>query len=189
MNNNENKKKGKPVTVFKAVQREVSRPYQQQVRQYQKNIRERINKPKQSFTNRIGSTLSKGLSMIQRGGATRALYGQPVAPYGSNIPNIPSRKYTGQKGRPRGSYDKRYEQYGGVYGYRKFLANQLRIQRLEAFRRNAVTPQQQAILQRFEQQARYRQMNPENKVIPDTSGSTPVAGYHQEIERYANLVD
>jgi hypothetical protein len=36
----------------------------------------------------------------------------------------------GQRGRPRGSLDPRYRQYGGVYGYRKYVGQQRRLQRM-----------------------------------------------------------
>lgn len=169
------RRKDKIVTVEKAVQRERSRPFQQQVREYQGELRQRV-RTKPSF-----------LAYLQRGGITRALYKQPVAPAGSNIPNIQERRFTGRRGRPKGSYDQRYAQYGGVYGYRKMLNQKLREQRLEAMRRTAVTPQQEAVIRQIEARRMAEMQNPERKTIPSTYGQVSMRGLMDEIDSASNI--
>lgn len=94
---------------------------------------------------------------------------------------------SGGRGRPSGSYDPRYAAYGGVYGFRKVQAQQLREARLQAIRNATINPQQQAILARAEAQRRAALTNPENQIIPDTSGKVPLRSIHQEIEDAANI--
>lgn len=95
---------------------------------------------------------------------------------------------TGRRGRPRGSFDPRYAKYGGVYAYRKLLNASLRERKAQYLRQLAVTPQQQAVLNQIEARNRARQVNPENQVIPDTRGETPIGSFEDEVNAAAGLV-
>ena len=126
-----------------------------------------------------------------RGGITQALYrGQGQLP----PTNVEGRFKTvqgmksGRRGRPKGTLDQRYAAYGGVYGYRKYMATQLKIQRMEAMRRNAVTPQQQAVLAQIEARRQYNQSNPEGQIIPNTNGNVDMDYLMREINNAANAV-
>ena len=96
---------------------------------------------------------------------------------------------TGRRGRPIGSYDPRYQQWGGVYGFRRAMRQQLAIQRMEAMRRTQVSPQQEQVLNRFAMQQQAQRMNPESRTIPDTTGKVSLKGINQEIDEAAHLVD
>lgn len=169
-----------PVTVERVVQREKSRSYQQQVGEHQRNLREKLRK--QTRTSKI-------FSIFQRGAITRKLYNQPISPYGSNIPNIQQKKYTGRRGRPRGTVDPRYAPYGGVYGFRKAQALAIRQARLEAMRRATVTPQQELLLRQIEARRMAEMQNPERKTIPSTYGRVPISGIMEEIDSASKLFD
>lgn len=95
---------------------------------------------------------------------------------------------SGRAGRPRGSYDSRYAAYGGVYGYRKVLAQKLRERKMQRMQASQLTPEQQQLLANARAQATAQQQNPENKTIPDTTGKVPMKSYHQEIDDAANIV-
>jgi hypothetical protein len=155
---------------------------------------------RRSIGGRIGAFF-QGVARVGRQGVTKSLYapsnlrqarinqamgsGARVS-YGSKT--IKSFG-TGRRGRPSGSFDPRYAKYGGVYGYRKYLATQLRIQRMEALRRATINPQQQAVLNQIERREQLRRMNPENKAIPDTSGTIFMADIQKDINNAVNLVD
>jgi hypothetical protein len=94
-----------------------------------------------------------------------------------------------RRGRPVGTYDRRYAVYGGVYGYRKAMALERFKQRQEILNRLAVNPQQRQVLANFEARRRMAMINPENQQIPDTDGNTDAGSYFDEINRAANLVD
>jgi len=91
------------------------------------------------------------------------------------------------RGRPRGSFDPRYTQYGGVYGYRKVLSAQLQQQRFQAMQQATISPEQQAIINQMEAQKRAKQINPENQVLADTYGNVSLKNIHQEIDDAANI--
>lgn len=98
------------------------------------------------------------------------------------------KKPGGGRGRPRGSYAPQYRAIGGVYNARKIFNANLRLQKLQAMRESQVTPQQQAIINQFEMQQRARQMNIENRQIPDTRGEIPqMQNFHQEANAAAHL--
>jgi hypothetical protein len=96
--------------------------------------------------------------------------------------------HPGGRGRPKGTYDPRYAKYGGVYGYRKMLNYQLRVQRLEAMRRASVSPQQQNVINQFEQRQQMQRVDPERQVIPDIRGYSPLGSFNNEVDDAANLV-
>jgi hypothetical protein len=128
----------------------------------------------------------------------RALYGQaPLQPYekrGSNrfgyqkiTAGTVTGYQTGVRGRPRGSYDKRYAAAGGVYNWRKEQAHRRQIEKMQALRAAAINPRQQAVLAQIEARQRQEQMAPENQTIPNTNGRVPLRSLHQEAEDAANL--
>jgi hypothetical protein len=102
-----------------------------------------------------------------------------------NRPIIGSGRKKEGRGRPRGTYDQRYAQYGGVYGYRKILAARLRNQGAQAQLNSQLTPQEQQILAQM--RARQGYVNPESQAIADTRGRVPLGSYHQEADDAANL--
>lgn len=185
------RKRNKPVTVYSAVQGERSRPFQQQVNNYRANLREQFAKKPTTFSEKVGSKISRGLSLMQRGGVTRALYNQPVAPYGSNIRNMPSGRRTGRRGRPSGTVKYTDERGNpiGVYEYRKLLSARLRALRLQMQQQANISPEQQQIINRIEAQKRYAQMNKEQRVIPDTSGEVDLDSIFREINNASGMVD
>lgn len=143
---------------------------------------------------KFGEFIAKGIRMAQPGGVTRALYSKQIAPtnpYGGSMRRVKTIRgvATGRRGRPRGSLDQRYAQYGGVYGYRKYMAQQMRLQRIEAMKRATINPQQAEVIRRIEQRQQYEQQNPENKIIPDTYGNVPMRRIQQDIDDAVNLVD
>lgn len=92
------------------------------------------------------------------------------------------------RGRPRGTFDPRYAKYGGVYGYRKWLATQLKLQKIQAQREAVVTPRQQAIINQVRNREQVLNTAPESRTIPSTSGRIPLRGIMEEIDYSANLV-
>jgi hypothetical protein len=182
----------KPIDV-REVTSKVVKDYQRD-KEYQANkriiaFRERQKKYSQSRSGRFASLLQRGMKFARS--PTRALYSRQIEPqplFQSNSRTIKGITRAG-RGRPVGTLDKRYAAYGGVYGYRKYLASQLRIQRMEALRRATVTPQQQQILAQIEARRNYQAQNPENKVIPDTTGAVPMSSIMMEADRYSRLVD
>ena len=164
-----------------------------EIAEKQNPIFERQEAYRKSRTGRFGSALAGGIKTIgTRGGTTRFLYRQQITPV-NPFSKAPKQKRTiqgnttGRRGRPQKSYDQRYAQYGGVYGYRKYLANQYRMQRMEALRRATITPQQQVVMQQIESRERQRQMSPEGRVIPDTSGNVDMNSIFDEINRASNV--
>jgi len=63
------------------------------------------------------------------------------------------------RGRPRGSLDKRYAQYGGVFGYRRFISDQKR-----ALRAQLQKQQEGMAMQRIKQQPQYEQQQYQEQV-------------------------
>lgn len=134
----------------------------------------------QSRTARVGGVIASGFSILGRkGGVTRALYGGSIV-----------RK--GTKGRPAGTVkytDPRTGQPIGVYEYRKILSARLQRERAISLRNSAISPQQQEVLRRIELRKATQSMNPERRVIPDTSGTVYLNDIMGEIDTSANLVD
>jgi hypothetical protein len=133
---------------------------------------------------RVSRVATSGFKILStKGGITKALYGIPLQE--SRV----SSTHTGKRGRPAGTYDKRYAVYGGVYGFRKVLSTQLRQQRMEAMQRATISPQQQIILNQIRQRQMQEQMNPESAIIPSTNGQVPMNKIFQEIDDATRLVD
>lgn len=108
------------------------------------------------------------------------LFPQVVAMSGKHVMGAP-----GQRGRPRGSLDPRYAQYGGVYGWRKAMAQQRRMQKLaiqqqqERLRRmNAQTqaPYEYQQMPAEVQQAMQQPTLEEQQMMPTSSEATAVSG-------------
>ena len=95
---------------------------------------------------------------------------------------------SGRVGRPKGTYDSRYAAYGGVYGYRKVLAQKLCERRMQMMQASQLTPEQQQLLANARAQQSAQEQNPESKTIPDTAGKVPMRNYHQEIDDAANII-
>jgi hypothetical protein len=91
------------------------------------------------------------------------------------------------RGRPRGTYKGVYAQAGGVYNWRKEQSHRRALERLQATQRATINPRQQQVINQVEAQDRYNQSNPENRVIPDSSGRIPLRKIMDEIDFSANL--
>lgn len=94
-----------------------------------------------------------------------------------------------QSGRPKGTLDKRYAAYGGVYNFRKIQAQQRRLQRIAAMQRATISPQEQAVINQVRQQQMSNAQNPEMRIVPDTNGKIDMKKYFQDIDSAANLID
>lgn len=150
--------------------------------------REFLNRRTPTISERIGTAIPFILSptqALQQRDIRRFKLQKTTQRYVAGTPKI---RY-GKRGRPVGTYDKRYANYGGVYGYRKQLNAKLRIQKLQAMQRATINPQQQAVLDTMAARERARQLDPEQRIIPDTSGKVSLKKYHDEIWEYSNLVD
>ena len=134
------------------------------------NRQERYNR---SRTGVLSRGVTKGFKFARRGQVTNSLYG-----------NTTNRRV----GRPRGSLDPRYRQYGGVYGYRKFIATQNFIAKQNALRNASLTPDQQRALANINQREMMQRNAPENRTIPDTTGQFNLSGLFKEIDDATNLV-
>jgi hypothetical protein len=144
----------------------------------------------ESRTGKVASRVSsflRGIKRTGRVGATRSLYKRKTSPY--NRPMTQPTKaqgYTG-RGRPRGSFDSRYAQYGGVYGYRKAMAQQRWKERREILERSVTNPRQRAIFQQIQQREEMRLRSPESRTIPDTAGQVPTKSIMDEINDATNI--
>jgi hypothetical protein len=187
----------KPINSYE-LQRKVIKDYEaeQKYKQGQKYIEQqnKLKRYNKSFSGKFGSFLARGIEIgAKKGRFIKTLYGSQMPqtnPYGENkkarktIIGGASRG----RGRPVGTYDSRYARFGGVYGWRKYQAHQMRLQRLEALRRAAVNPRQQQILNQIEARDQAQRMSPEAKPIPNTYGQVPMKGFMDEINFSANLV-
>ncbi len=96
---------------------------------------------------------------------------------------------TGRRGRPRGSFDPRFARFGGVFGFRKYLSQKLRLERIQAQREARVSPRQELLLQQDRARFRSRQLDPERQPIPNTAGGIPLMSQiEDEINDAARLV-
>jgi len=93
----------------------------------------------------------------------------------------------GKRGRPKGTLDPRYAQYGGVYGFRKAQAFERKKALLELKQRTNISPAQQRVIQQLQVRDQIQRENPERRTIPDTYGYSGQKSYHKEIDDYANL--
>lgn len=145
---------------------------------------------------RTGKLAKFGANVYQAGqqplasGVASVLYARhaPPIPARGHTQSRPGYARTGRRGRPVGSFDPRYARYGGVYGFRKAEAHRRAIEKLEALRRAAINPQQQAVLDQIEARERARRENIENRTFPDTRGEVRLRSIHQEIDDAANVI-
>ena len=160
-------------------QRLQKRKLREDIKQFEKKAKQQraLAKYKSTTMGKVSSAVGLGIKYGRRGGITRALYG------------VGSKRVTGKRGRPRGSYDTRYARYGGVYGWRKFQAAQIRLAKIQAMRRATVTPQQQAILNQIEARRRMNQFDMEREPIPRTQGKVNMQDFFSEVDEASNLVD
>lgn len=171
---------------------------QKKLQQGEKNLKrfKAQQKYSKSRTGRFGALLTRGFQAARRPNAvSTALYSRSIPITSQNVqqeyPTMPrTLKGTsgGRVGRPKGTYDLRYKNFGGVYGYRKMLAAKLRAERIQLQARATISPQQQMVMNQMAARQAYAQQNPENKIIPDTSGYSPTGNFNQEIDIFSNLV-
>jgi len=163
---------------------------------------------KRSVGGRIGGALTKGVGVARRG-VTQSLLdrSKPVSSSGRGAQE--THEYdtmftqttrakgltktggvkTGKRGRPRGSYDQRYAKWGGVYGYRKAIAQRNRLEKIQAMRNAAVTPRQQVVLESIEERRRMQNTSIERRRFPDTAGDVSMGSFMRDVDTAANLVD
>lgn len=153
----------------------------------------RIVKRKRSIGGRISSIAESGFR-LGRKGLTKTLIerDQPRRQI-TRVTRISKAGgvRTGKRGRPRGTVTFRDPRTGapiGVFEHRKILAQQRKLQLLEARRQAAVTPRQQQVLRQLEERDRRQAMSAERRVIPGTSGSVGIMGIMDEIDAAANIV-
>lgn len=142
---------------------------------------------KRTSQGRVARGFQKGFSLLRRGGVTRATYGNQIAPQGTYPTRKTIKGVNKGRGRPVGTKDVRYAAYGGVYGYRKAMAQRRFLERQQALRNAAVNPQQQAILAQIEARRRAQAMNPEGRTIADTNGDVYLGDIMREIDDASNL--
>ncbi len=132
---------------------------------------------------KIGNLIGKRFQLGQVG-LTRSLYRRENPPNMTKTGGVK----TGKRGRPKGSYAPKYARFGGVYGYRKWLRNQLKIKRIQALKQNTLNPRQQQIFEQIKRRDEMARLSPENKTFPDTYGDVPLGGIMDEIKKATNLV-
>lgn len=162
----------------------LARAYARQAAEESRIEKARRTSLRYNRTGRVNTIGTSVFSSFARGRRQQLVYGRDV-----RRPLIGSGIKTGKKGRPKGSYDPRYAQYGGVYGYRKLLNASLRQQRIQQAQQGELNPQQRELLNRFAAQQNIVQNAPENRPIPDTTGRFNLRSLNQEIDEAANLVD
>ena len=83
------------------------------------------------------------------------------------------------RGRPRGSLDKRYAQYGGVFGYRRYVSDQKRALRIQFQRQQQMMKMNaQKQMPQYEQQ-QYQQQQQEQQLPPELQGQSVTPDYSQ----------
>lgn len=130
-----------------------------------------------STSGKIGKGIETGLRLFSQGGVDKFVYRKSL------------QKNPYSRGRPKGTLDKRYAAYGGVYGFRKFMSQQRALQRFQAQRAATISPEQASFLNQVEAQKRAQQQNPEQRAIPDTTGKINLDKYMKEIMDAAGAVD
>lgn len=134
-----------------------------------------------STSGKVGNAIAKGFNIVRKPhGITNALY--------RNKP-ISSTISSGKRGRPTGSVDKRYASYGGVYEYRKAMAQERFKQRQMILQARNVSPAQQNIINQIRAREAYNQSNEEGRIIPNTYGKVNLGGIFDEIDVATHLVD
>ena len=110
----------------------------------------------------------------------------PVIPAGATTVSygIQSKKGTGGgRGRPVRSFDPRYAQYGGVFGYRRFQSEQRRAFR-EQLRRQQEAMRVQRQMQRVQQMPSYEQVTPQTQQVPqEMQGAVPDYSQFEQMQQ------
>jgi hypothetical protein len=152
-----------------------------------------------SRTGRFNKSVGKVFGSIQRFGtpAQAKMYYQQTGqlpPPGVSIgkskvnrQTIPGMS-TGKKGRPKGTLNPLYAKYGGVYGYRKAMAHERMMARLQAQQQTNVSPEQRQYLQLLAQRKQQSQQDVERQTFPDTYGQVNMKGIFSDIDDATNLV-
>jgi hypothetical protein len=185
---------------YKAQQQEPRRAeLLQKVSQGEKNLARFQSQQRYAKTKsgRFSSFLSRGIQKAQRPNPVASyLYESQMPITSQNVQQqYPSMPRTlkgssgGRVGRPRGTYDMRYASVGGVYGYRRILAQQLRERRMQLQRQNTISPQQQMIINQVQSQERYNNQNVENRIIPDTYGQVDMNQIWRDIDSASRAVN
>lgn len=153
-----------------------------------------IIKRKRSIGGRIGSAIESGFRLGQKG-LTKTLIerDQPRQPI-SRVTRISKAGgvRTGKRGRPKGTVtfkDPRTGRPIGVFEHRKILAQERRLQIIQARRQAAVTPRQQLVLRQLEERDRRQEMSAERRVIPGTGGRVNIMGIMDEIDSASHIFD
>jgi hypothetical protein len=136
-------------------------------------------------TGRIDTAMQRGFQVVRPGGFSRMMYGRAAIP--QTIRTTQGFK-SGKRGRPRGSLDRRYAAYGGVYGWRKHQAAQLRMQKMQMQRQTSVTPQQEQQLRYIQQRQMAVRQDPERQIFPDTTGNVDLNSIFRDIDSAAGMV-
>jgi hypothetical protein len=92
----------------------------------------------------------------------------------ANVPVRGQSKGYGRRGRPKGAYDSRYARFGGVYGYRKYLAQQNRMRLLQAQAQMQKTMQNPQATQMYQQMAQNPSIQPYRQQITPQSTQMPM---------------
>jgi hypothetical protein len=110
-----------------------------------------------------------------------------MSAYGSGaafktIQGVPGRG----RGRPRGSLDRRYAAYGGVFGYRRFLSEQRKIARARLQQQQMMMKQQR--IPQYEQQQYQQQVSQqEQQLPPELQGQGVTPEYSQFQQEQAQM--
>lgn len=138
---------------------------------------ERQQRYEKTKAGKIGRGITKGIRFVQN--PTRTAYGS------MQFVNL-------GKGRPKGSLTTKYARFGGVKNYRKFVAQQNRMNKqsqINQIRSANLTPQEQSILQQLQRRQQYDSLEMERRTFPDTTGKFDFSGFTKEISDAAGAVD
>jgi hypothetical protein len=168
---------------------------------YKKNLnfiaqQKRFQKYNSSRSGRLGSSISKGIKTLQSPkGITNSLYRKSIPLQPGYAKPKKGRAFrqtvTGTShyspGRPKGTYDNRYKNFGGVYNYRKAMSFQRRLELLKAQQQANLSPQEQSAVSNLRMQQISNQSNPESQVIPSTNGTFNLKHLMDEIDAASNI--
>lgn len=165
-------------------------------REYKRNLRKinllrRKEAYRSSNVGKISNFISKGFSFLES--PTKTMYSKQKE-LGKIDKFFNKRYYDKQRikfgrGRPKGSFDPRYAQFGGVYGYRKWLSQQRWKEKMEVMQDSLMNPRQRQILESIKRSEEERMKSPENRTFPDTNGYFSLDPIFDEIDKYSRLID
>ena len=139
----------------------------------------------------------RGFQSVARRGVARSLYERNTTPYTrpyqqpnqqQNYGRRTGASSGGGRGRPSGTYDQRYAAYGGVYGYRKAMAQQRWKERQQILQNSVTNLRQRQILNQINQRDEYQRRSPESQTFPDTDGHVGTRSIMDEINDACNAV-